>query len=74
MLVAIVIEDFDRHRSPRLTSYPPELLEGVIFGYLMPQEDRLYAKGLLEKRGTPVTIYEAKIGREQYLMDIVRID
>ncbi|TDN62327.1 DUF2971 domain-containing protein [Paraburkholderia sp. BL10I2N1] len=68
------IVNFDQHRSPRLTSYPPELLEGVIFGYLMPQEDRDYARGLLEKRGTPVTLYEAKIGREQYLMDIVQID
>jgi hypothetical protein len=62
-----------QHPDQRLTEYPVELLEGVIFGYLMPQADRDYAISLLEQRGSPVTLYEAKISREQYLLDIVQL-
>ena len=32
--------------------------------YLMPQTDRDYVRGLLEKRGSPVTLYEARVNRE----------
>jgi hypothetical protein len=67
------VVNFTQDPDGRLTDYPSELLEGVIFGYLMPQEDRDYATELLKQRGSPVTLYEATLGREQYLLDIVPI-
>jgi len=55
----------------RSRAYPPELLEGVIFGYLMPQADRDYAVNLLRTRGYAVALYEAKLNAERSLLDIV---
>lgn len=65
--------NFYQDASARLTPYPIGLLEGVIFGYLMPPEDRDYAIGLLRKRGNPVMLYEAKLSNRHYLLDVTPI-
>lgn len=62
--------NFEQHKTPRLCEYPPKLLEGVIFGYLMPEEDRLQVVRLLEQRGHTVQIYVAEVSRDHYLLDI----
>jgi Protein of unknown function (DUF2971) len=64
------IVNFEQDPTQRLTSYPTELLEGVIFGYLMPQHDRDYATDLLRRRGGNVMLYEAKVNDRHYLLDI----
>jgi hypothetical protein len=66
--------NFNQNKFSRLTSYPIELLEGVIFGYLMPQQDRDYATSLIKQRGSAVNIYEAKVSNEHYLMDIESVE
>lgn len=65
--------NFQQDQAQRLTSYPVQLLEGVIFGYLMSQEDRDYAMRLLQQRGSPVTLHEAKVSDEHYLLDIASL-
>lgn len=65
------IVDFEQDPALRLRTYPSELLEGVIFGYKMPQEDRDRAIYLLRQRGHPVKLYEAKVNEAHYLLDIV---
>ncbi|WP_148654561.1 DUF2971 domain-containing protein [Paraburkholderia caribensis] len=68
------VVNFHQNPKERSAKYPRILLEGVIFGYLMPNADRDYAKGLLEQRGSLVTLYEAKVSSERYLMDIVPLE
>ncbi|WP_155836786.1 DUF2971 domain-containing protein [Paraburkholderia mimosarum] len=55
----------------RLRDYPPELLSGVIFGYKMPQEDRDRAVDLLRRRPSRVELFEARLDRNHYQLDIV---
>ncbi|WP_321964982.1 DUF2971 domain-containing protein [Paraburkholderia sp. J7] len=65
--------NFRKDPAKRLTAYPIELLEGVIFGRLMSPEDRDYATNLLKQRGSPVTLYEAKLNDRHFLLDITML-
>ncbi|SIO67979.1 Protein of unknown function [Burkholderia sp. GAS332] len=66
-----VAANLDLENPQRLRDYPAELLSGVTFGYKMPQDDRDYAVDLLCKRGSKVELFEAKLDRNHYLLDIV---
>ncbi|MGX7004877.1 DUF2971 domain-containing protein [Caballeronia sp. KNU42] len=65
------VVDFDQDPARRLRNYSSELLEGVIFGYQMPQVDRARAIELLQQRRHPVKLFTAKVNEAHYLLDIV---
>lgn len=55
----------------RFPLYPSELLEGVIFGYLMPREDRLRIVRLLNDAGRAVPFFEAKLQAKSYELEVL---
>ncbi|CAL8474777.1 protein of unknown function [Caballeronia sp. S22] len=66
-----IAANLDLESTQRLRDYSPELLSGVIFGYKMSQDDRDRAIDLLNKRASKVDLFEAKLDRNHYLLDIV---
>lgn len=56
--------------GPGKRSFPPELLTGVIFGALIPDEDKNIVMDWVKNFPTKLNLYQAKISREKYQLDI----
>jgi hypothetical protein len=67
----LVNTELEVSNPQRLSDYASELLCGVIFDYKMPQEDQHYAVDLLSRRASQVELFEARLNRNHYLLDIV---
>ena len=59
--------------GPGVYSLPPELLCGVILGYRMSPEDRRQVREWVEGRDPASVVYEARLKKDKFGLDIVAI-
>lgn len=51
--------------------YPPRLMKKVIFGSRMREEDKALIKTWLSRRGSPVSVMQAKLHDSRYAVEII---
>ena len=63
----------DHESGPGIHEYPPELLQGIIFGLRMPEADRATIRGWVKKRGHGVKFYEVEQDNRQFKIVVKEI-
>lgn len=56
--------------GPGFYSFPPELLTGLILGALIPENDRTKILNWISAYPSKINVYQAKISRTKYQLDI----
>ena len=58
-------------KKPDTYSFPKPLLSGVILGCKMAKKDKEFIRSVIKKNNVAIDIFESKINRRQYKLDII---
>lgn len=67
------IRIINRFKARQIIRIPDECIREVILGYKMGQNSKDEIIRIIESKSTPIEIFEAKINKEKYKLDLIKI-